>query len=131
MAWFTTSSWWDGAASDPVSGSLPETVAPNASAQSSYTFDLSGSSSLVGSSIIQDKSKPHVVVAVIDTTTGEAVNALKVKVTSPTGIRNVESQMKNINMEYYSIDGKRLAHPMKGLNIVKLSNGKTIKAVVR
>lgn len=120
---------WSG--KDPVSGSLPETVAANASAQSSYTFDLSGSSSLVGSSIIQDKSKLHVVVAVIDTTTGEAVNALKVKVTSPTGIRNVESQMKNINMEYYSIDGKRLAHPMKGLNIVKLSNGKTIKAVVR
>jgi hypothetical protein len=31
----------------------------------------------------------------------------------------------------YSIDGKRLAQPLNGLNLQKLSNGKTIKIINR
>ena len=31
----------------------------------------------------------------------------------------------------YTIDGQKLNAPMKGVNLVKLSNGKTIKVVVK
>ncbi len=34
-------------------------------------------------------------------------------------------------LQYYSICGKRLDAPQKGLNIVKLSNGKTIKVIIK
>jgi len=44
-------------------------------------------------------------------------------------ISEEESEAKVIGN--YSIDGKRLAQPLNGLNLQKLSNGKTIKIINR
>lgn len=44
------------------------------------------------------------------------------------GIEDVECD-NNVSEVYYSVDGKRLASPMKGINIVKKSDGKTAKVV--
>lgn len=47
------------------------------------------------------------------------------------GISATTRNSKNAETQYYSIDGKRLAAPQKGLNIVKMSDGTTRKIVVK
>lgn len=49
--------------------------------------------------------------------------------TDPTGINEVSDNAHATPVAYYSVDGKRLSAPQKGLNIVKMSNGKTAKIV--
>ena len=50
---------------------------------------------------------------------------------SSVGIDKVESEWADksnaVAKEYYNISGLRLDGPQKGLNIVKMSNGKTVK----
>lgn len=46
-----------------------------------------------------------------------------------TGINEVNSDANATVVARYSVDGTRLSQPQKGLNIVKLSNGKTVKYV--
>lgn len=48
----------------------------------------------------------------------------------PTGINDIKDGSNIASaVAYYTADGKQLSAPQKGLNIVKLSNGKTIKVV--
>ncbi len=47
----------------------------------------------------------------------------------PTGIANVAN--KNTSKHYFSLDGKRLATPQRGLNIIKMSDGTTKKIVIK
>lgn len=44
-------------------------------------------------------------------------------------VNAVEAPVRPV--QYYSICGKRLDAPQRGLNIVKLSNGKTIKVIIK
>ncbi|MDD5861698.1 MAG: hypothetical protein PUD15_03935 [Prevotella sp.] len=114
-----------------IANSLPDAVAANASTTSTYTFDVSGDNSLVKASLIQHKDKLHVVAMLIDTTNGHVVNAVKIPVSVPTAIRTINDKPANMmNKTYYSVDGRKLAQPQKGLNIIKLENGKTFKAVM-
>ena len=46
-----------------------------------------------------------------------------------TGIKDLNASKPATIVARYSADGKRLSAPQKGLNILKLSNGKTIKVV--
>ena len=48
-----------------------------------------------------------------------------------TGISNVINWNEVKEVSRYTIDGQKLNAPMKGVNLVKLSNGKTIKVVVK
>lgn len=48
-----------------------------------------------------------------------------------TGISNVINWNEVKEVGRYTIDGQKLNAPMKGINLVKLSNGKTIKVVVK
>lgn len=113
-----------------IAGSLPDAVAANGSAEHNYTFDISGASSLVNAGIIQHKDKLHVLALLIDTTNGHCINAVKVPVDVSTAIRTVNNEPANMmNKTYYSVDGRKLAQPQKGLNIIKLENGKTFKVV--
>ena len=48
----------------------------------------------------------------------------------PTGIKEVSNDVTKA-VQYYSIDGKRIATPQRGLNIIRTSDGKTKKVVVK
>lgn len=119
-----------------IDGSLPANVPAVEPVNYTYTFDLAQSLNASGNAIIQDKSKLHVVTLLVDTTTGHVVNALKSNVYSDEaagikGVNDANADATAVAREYYSIDGKRLQQPQKGLNIVRLSNGKTFKVVVK
>lgn len=125
---------WSG--SSYIDGSLPSSVVAMEPVDYTYTFDLSNSVNTSKIPIIQDKSKLHVLTLLIDKTTGVVVNALKSKVYSDeaTGIKGVSdaaSDAASVGREFFTVDGKRLQHPQKGLNIVRLSNGKTFKAIMK
>ncbi len=48
-----------------------------------------------------------------------------------TGISNIINWNEVKEVGRYTIDGQKLNAPMKGINLVKLSNGKTIKVIVK
>ena len=48
----------------------------------------------------------------------------------PTGIKSVNNDIKTAEC-YYTIDGKLLSAPQRGLNIIKMSDGTTRKVVVK
>ena len=45
------------------------------------------------------------------------------------GINGVETEMENGNVSIYTVGGAKLNTLQKGINIVRLANGKTIKVV--
>ncbi len=60
------------------------------------------------------------------------MNAEALKKYDPTtGISTPVKSAENRPVEFYTIDGVRVDAPVKGLNIVKLSNGETRKVVVK
>lgn len=80
-----------------------------------------------------DREKLYVVAFVIDPTTKTIVNGAKAKVATWT------SSIKNINgngtqateVARYTVDGRQVAAPVKGINIVKMSDGTTQKVIVK
>lgn len=50
-------------------------------------------------------------------------------VNDPTGISSIGADGNATVAAYYTVDGKRLTAPQKGLNIARLTNGKTVKVV--
>lgn len=89
--------------------------------------------------LIQDRSKLNVCAMVIRTTIDpntKAVtksvidNAAKCRVgndNSETGIKEITDSADSAITGYYSLDGRRLSAPAKGVTIVRYANGKTIK----
>lgn len=126
-----------------VDGSQPASVESDKPYTSQYTFDttditsvyydkLTGNYKSTGLPIIQHKNALHVVVMLIDKTSGQVINAAKCYVEplrNATGISNLQMAPAKVSTSYYSIDGKRLQHPIKGLNIVRTSDGKTFKVL--
>lgn len=49
----------------------------------------------------------------------------------PTGITDIDSDVNAAVVGRYDANGRKIDAPQKGINIVKLSNGKTIKTVVK
>ena len=74
----------------------------------------------------------NVNVFVVDTY-GSVVNAVKARVVDPTGVRELDHKHDANPREVarYTLDGRMTTHPQKGLNIVKLSDGSTMKILVR
>lgn len=60
-----------------------------------------------------------------------ATTTLSVKVDEATGISNVENTSNVYEVARYTVDGKRIAAPQKGINIVRMSDGSTRKVVVK
>jgi hypothetical protein len=48
-----------------------------------------------------------------------------------TDIESVEGAGSSVAVEFYTINGVRLAAPQKGINIVKMSNGTISKVLVK
>ena len=69
-------------------------------------------------------------VLIISNKTGEILNAVRVKVGEDTNAIDDANVAEDVHeVAYYSLDGRRLDAPQKGVNIVKFSNGKTMKKV--
>lgn len=49
----------------------------------------------------------------------------------PSGIADMESDKNATVISRYDSKGNKLSAPVKGLNIIKLSNGKTVKAIIK
>ena len=49
----------------------------------------------------------------------------------PTGISGVTVNEDNGEATYYTIDGRKLNAPQKGLNIIRYANGKTVKKIIK
>lgn len=76
----------------------------------------------------------YVVALVINKATGEIVNAARTRVgLDATGIRNTATTRSAAAVEVarYTLDGRKIDTPVKGLNIIKLSDGSVKKVYVR
>ena len=82
---------------------------------------------------IQDKSKLNVCVLLINLNTGQIENAAKCSISefSATAISPIsEGSRTAIETARYTLDGRRIMAPQKGINIVKYSDGRVSKEVV-
>lgn len=83
--------------------------------------------------VIQKKENLRVCVLLINTNTGKIENAAKCSISEfkTTGISSVsEGTRKAVEAERYTLDGRRITTPQKGINIVKYSDGRVSKEVV-
>ena len=83
--------------------------------------------------VIQKKENLRVCVLLINTNTGKIENAAKCSISEfkTTGISSVsEGTRTAIEAERYTLDGRRITTPQKGINIVKYSDGRVSKEVV-
>ena len=76
----------------------------------------------------------YAVALVIDNNTGEILNAAKAKVKTaevPDGITTTDTAEQTDEVARFTLDGKRIAEPQKGLNLVRMANGKVVKVIVK
>ena len=83
--------------------------------------------------VIQKKENLRVCVLLINTNTGKIENAAKCAISefNTTGISPVSEKTRTaVEAERYTLDGRRITTPQKGINIVKYSDGRVSKEVV-
>ena len=120
-----------------VDESIPSTVTADEVVSHTTSFDVSDnipSYAVSNTYLLQDKTQLEVVALLFNRTTGRIVNAAKCSVTGPyeTGITNVSTSADGVTeTARYSTDGRRLAAPTPGINIVKYSDGRTVKQIVK
>ena len=79
-----------------------------------------------------DKKKVSVVAVIIDPETGAILNAGKALVgAGSTGIITVNNSANATVVARYAADGTKVSAPVKGLNILKMSDGTTRKVMVK
>lgn len=80
---------------------------------------------------IDNKANVEIVAMLINQNSGEIVNACKCKLkdgsSNITGIKDDSSEVSMI----YGINGIRLDAPQRGLNIIRMNNGESMKVMVR
>ena len=109
-----------------IEGSLPSQLVGGQPVEHTYRFNIANNK------VVQRKDKLFAVVAVVDNDTRKIVNANFVPVQLyTTGIKDVQKdEAMTVSRRYYTIDGKQLTQPQKGINIVRTSDGHTFKVVV-
>ena len=112
--------------SEGLPGSVKAPIVVDEEKTHSYTI------SVANNALIQDKSKLSVAAFIIDKTDGRVVNAAIVPVEGyELGIDDALTSNGNRAVSRYSIDGRRLTAPQRGLNIIRTADGCTMKVVVR
>lgn len=116
-------------------GSVSAPIVADAVQTHTTTFDLTkGISSVDKTQLVQNKKNLKVVAMLINRTTGEIVNADETIIAggSFTAINDATMGGKNaVEVARYTLDGVKLAAPQKGLNIVKMSDGRIVKVLVK
>lgn len=118
-----------------VAGSVPEEIRVGEWNEHEYTFTLSKATSAYstsrGESLVQKLWKLRVVAMLLNAE-GEIVNAAKCSVSVPAGVNGVESTMDEaVEVARYSLDGRLLSEPERGVNLVKMSDGTVRKVMVK
>ena len=110
-----------------VEGSVPETVEEGKVVQHSVIFDLERYRK------IQDNSRLQLGVVLFDRKTGKVVNAdMKPLRMDATGVSGVELDgRKSVVVARYTLDGRRIEAPQKGLNLLRYSDGSVKKVLVK
>lgn len=110
---------------------LPSLVA-NGTVNSYYTLTMPTKNELKNT-IRKCGNEVYVVAVVLDKKTGAIVNACKTKVADfgTTGIENVNNSSEATVVARYNVNGVQIAAPVKGINIVKMSDGTTRKVLVK
>lgn len=104
---------------------LPSTFQADVPIDYSFTGDISSNT------IIQDKSKLKAVALLIDRVSGNIVNAAQCAIGDfGTSISDI-GIADNTVVARFSVDGRQLSTPRKGLNIVKTANGRAMKILVK
>lgn len=73
----------------------------------------------------------YVVAVLLDKKTGAIVNAGRARVTGSTGIEDVTSGTEATVVARYTVNGVQVSAPVKGVNILKMSDGTTRKVLVK
>lgn len=92
-----------------------------------HVFDISHNN------LLQEKTKLKVCVLLINLTTKKIENAAKCTIAdaTTTGIASVtQGQSNAVETARYTLDGRRLQAPQKGINLVKYSDGSVRKEIV-
>lgn len=116
-----------------VAGSVPEKSTLGEWNEHEYSFTVADATSLYyGTSLVQDVQKLRVVAMLINAD-GEITNAAKCKVTvPPSAVGNISDSIEEpVEVARYSIDGRLLTEPERGVNIVKMSDGTAHKEIVK
>ena len=82
-------------------------------------------------SIIQDKGKLSVAVLLVDRSTGRIVNAAQTSIMDFDAAVDAVRYTSSAVEKYYSLDGRKMSAPHKGLNIMKMSDGTIRKVMVK
>lgn len=80
-----------------------------------------------------DKDQLNIIAFVIDPTTKKIVNGAKAKLpTWVTAVKGVKTNDVNaVEVARYTMDGRQVSAPVKGINLVKMSDGTTQKVLVK
>lgn len=106
---------------------LPTLVA-NGTVSSEYTLKMPTKRTLK-EAIKHDQV--YVVALLLDKKTGAIVNAGRARVTGSTGIEDITTGTEATVVARYNVNGVQIAAPVKGINIVKMSDGTTRKVLVK
>lgn len=103
-------------------------ISPDAMTVVNYTLGIDAKDAVKNA-----LKKNHVrVVALVLDNKGKIINAAQAHVTSATGIADKGTVAdKNVEVARYTIDGQRINTPQRGINIVKMSDGSTVKVMVK
>ena len=107
-----------------VRGSIPAKVTADQPVEHSYSFLLADAVNLNGESLLQPQAKLKVAVLLLNSETGEIVNANIAPVGAATGISSPEAdqQQRGISsVRYYDLGGRQLTAPQRGINIVSIT----------
>ena len=112
----------------PLMGYIKAPIKADQTQSHSYVFK-----NVSSKPIIRDKAKLKVCVLLINTQTGRIENAAKCSIADaiPNSISSVSDRKETaVETARYTLDGRRITAPQKGINIVKYSDGRVRKEVI-
>lgn len=113
-----------------IKGSLSAPIVADAPQTHSYQFDVTKAVNTSGISLVQDKTKLHVVALLVNGETGAIVNAAKSNVAGYVSAVRTLNADNAVSIEYDDVSGRRIKAPVRGLyiKVKKSSDGKNISA---
>ena len=112
----------------PLMGHIKAPIKADQTQSHSYVFK-----NVSSKPIIRDKAKLKVCVLLINTQTGRIENAAKCSIADaiPNSISSVSDRKETaVETARYTLDGRQITAPQKGINIVKYSDGRVRKEVI-
>ena len=112
----------------PLMGYIKAPIKADQTQSHSYVFK-----NVSSKPIIRDKAKLKVCVLLINTQTGRIENAAKCSIADaiPNSISSVSDRKETaVETARYTLDGRQITAPQKGINIVKYSDGRVRKEVI-